>query len=108
MRKILILVIIVFFWGACSKEEPAGTDGDYPFQPVEFTKVHFTDDFWLPRLDTNRLVTIPYDFDKHEGARVELNTFNSVSFVPVKTDAVKLKINLQQDYFGGILERKIQ
>jgi DUF1680 family protein len=40
--------------------------GDYPFVPTPFTAVSFDDRFWLPRLDTNRRVTIPYDFEKCE------------------------------------------
>ena len=39
---------------------------DYPIQPVAFTQVSFEDEFWLPRLETNRNVTIPYDFQKCE------------------------------------------
>jgi DUF1680 family protein len=37
---------------------------DYPIQPVAFTKVHLTDDFWAPRLETNAKVTIPYILDQ--------------------------------------------
>jgi DUF1680 family protein len=33
---------------------------DYPIQPVPFTQVHVEDEFWSPRLETNRRVTIPY------------------------------------------------
>ena len=39
---------------------------DYPFQPVPFTAVHLNDAFWAPRLETNRLTTIPYAFGKCE------------------------------------------
>ena len=39
---------------------------DYPITPAPFTAVCFTDRFWLPRLETNRQVTIPYDFEKCE------------------------------------------
>ena len=39
---------------------------DYPITPVAFTGVTFDDGFWLPRLTTNRVVTIPYDFRKCE------------------------------------------
>ncbi|GAB4525529.1 MAG: glycoside hydrolase family 127 protein [Anaerolineae bacterium] len=39
---------------------------DYPFQPVPFTDVVIEGGFWLPRLETNRTVTIPYDFKKCE------------------------------------------
>lgn len=34
---------------------------------VPFTEVNFTDEFWLPRLQTNRQVTVPYIFDRLEG-----------------------------------------
>ena len=36
-------------------------------EAVPFTEVEFTDEFWLPRLQTNRNVTIPYIFDQLEG-----------------------------------------
>ena len=37
---------------------------DYPVQPVPFTAVHFSDAFWLPRIEVNRKVTIPFAFEK--------------------------------------------
>lgn len=42
------------------------TLADYPYQPVTFTSVHFSDNFWLPRLETNRKVTIPFALDQCE------------------------------------------
>jgi len=39
---------------------------DYPVQPVPFTAVHFADNFWSPRLATNRAVTIPVAFQQCE------------------------------------------
>jgi DUF1680 family protein len=39
---------------------------DYPIKPVAFTEVNITDNFWAPRLETNRKVTIPYNFQKCE------------------------------------------
>jgi hypothetical protein len=39
---------------------------DYPVQPVNFTEVTVNDEFWSPRIETNRRVTIPYDFQKCE------------------------------------------
>lgn len=41
-------------------------DHDYPFTPVPFTSVQITDAFWQPRIETNRTVTIPSDFQKCE------------------------------------------
>lgn len=43
-----------------------GASRDYVIKPVPFTEVHFTDEFWLPRMETNRAVTIPYAFEKCE------------------------------------------
>src|SRR5882724_7951888 len=42
---------------------------DYPVKPVPFTSVHFTDAFWLPRIETNRTVSIPFAFQKCEETR---------------------------------------
>lgn len=39
---------------------------DYPIKPVAFIQVRFTDEFWAPRLETNRKVTIPFAFKKCE------------------------------------------
>ena len=37
---------------------------DYSIQSVSFTKVKLTDKFWLPRIETNRMVTIPASFER--------------------------------------------
>ncbi len=39
---------------------------DYLIQPVSFTNVHINDDFWTPRMETNRMKTIPHAFAKCE------------------------------------------
>ncbi|MES1214047.1 MAG: beta-L-arabinofuranosidase domain-containing protein, partial [Bacteroidota bacterium] len=41
-----------------------GQSKDYAYQPVPFTSVKLTDDFWLPRLKTNQTVTIPASFER--------------------------------------------
>ena len=40
--------------------------GDYPYQAVEMTNVSIRAGFWLPRFDTNRIVTVKTDFRKSE------------------------------------------
>ena len=45
---------------------PAAEKKDYPITPVPFTQVRLTDDFWRPRLETNRTVTIPFLWKKNE------------------------------------------
>ena len=39
---------------------------DYPIHGVPFTQVKLTDKFWLPRIKTNQLVTIPASFARCE------------------------------------------
>ncbi len=38
------------------------SSGDYPIQPVPFTSVKLTDDFWAPRIKRNADITIPIAF----------------------------------------------
>ena len=45
--------------------EPKGAR-DYPVRPVPFTAVRVTDQFWAPKIETNRKVTIPFAFQKDE------------------------------------------
>ncbi len=66
-RKILtttlLLVGLAFLWlqGQFPVMKP-----DYPIQPADFAKVKLTDEFWAPRLEANRTVTIPYLFKMNE------------------------------------------
>ncbi|MEW5900158.1 MAG: beta-L-arabinofuranosidase domain-containing protein [Acidobacteriota bacterium] len=39
---------------------------DYAIRPVDFTRVKLSDNFWAPRLEVNRTVTIPYLFKMDE------------------------------------------
>ncbi len=48
------------------------TVGDYPYKGVDFTAVTLQDNFWLPRMEVNRLSTIPHSFQKcEESGRVK-------------------------------------
>jgi len=39
---------------------------DYPIQSVPFTQVKLNDQFWMPRIKTNQLVTLPASFERCE------------------------------------------
>ena len=39
---------------------------DYPIRSADMTNVTITAGFWLPRFETNRVVTVKADFDKSE------------------------------------------
>jgi hypothetical protein len=46
---------------------------DYPVQPVPFTAVKLTDQFWAPRIEINRTATVPVAFEQCERTnRVDL------------------------------------
>ncbi len=68
-----ILCLTAFILCACQPDtqkdrsgDQASTTLDYPIKPVVFTAVNINDNFWAPRLETNRKVTIPYNFQKCE------------------------------------------
>ena len=62
-----LVIGLIYFVSATGALASEGTAShDYPFQPVPFTAVHLMDTFWAPRLETNRLTTIPYAFGKCE------------------------------------------
>ncbi len=46
---------------------PARPAHDYPVKPVPFTAVHLKDEFWAPRIEINRTVTIPFAFEQVRG-----------------------------------------
>lgn len=50
----------------CTSTFLFGQQRDYPIQSVPFTQVKLTDNFWLPRIEINRTVTIPASFERCE------------------------------------------
>ena len=64
MRRLtLVLAILITSVTVHSDGERSG---GYPIASVPFTDVRLTDDFWAPRLETNRTVTIPFGFEKSD------------------------------------------
>ena len=84
MKKIIYVFILSALFFSCDKQSQ---NADYPISPVPFTKVTLDDDFWLPRLETNNKITIPYAFEQTEqtgrlknfrvAGGLEEGTFNS-------------------------------
>ena len=62
IRIMLVCVALVAFSNGCGKKSIK----DYSVKPVPFTNVHVTDQFWLPRMETNHKITIPFAFKKSE------------------------------------------
>lgn len=53
--SLFLLSVILLSAASCSKDTREG----YPIEPVPFTSVHLTDQFWAPKLEINQEVTIP-------------------------------------------------
>lgn len=59
IKSASVIAAIICLLPACQQVEPSA---DYPIQPVPFTAVKLTDDFWAPRILKNASVTIPIAF----------------------------------------------
>jgi DUF1680 family protein len=60
MKKIYLLLAAGFAFSARAQQK------DYPIQPVPFTSVKLADQFWSPKIEINRTVTIPASFARCE------------------------------------------
>jgi DUF1680 family protein len=58
-----LLILLLAGFAACKKQPEKQ---DYPIQGVPFNEVKVNDQFWLPKIETNRTVTIPASFAKCE------------------------------------------
>jgi len=63
MKNTFILALTIFF-GSCIQKDEAKTST--PLKPVPFTAVHMNDQFWAPKIEINRSVSIPSAFGKCE------------------------------------------
>ena len=61
-RKVLpaAWLFVVLIVSCRQAQPPAEAIKDYPILPVDFAEVKLEDEFWAPRLEINRAVTIPY------------------------------------------------
>jgi uncharacterized protein len=67
ISRIYILFILAgALSGAPQSSDTHTVRSDYPIKPVPFTQVHVSDQFWAPRIETNRTVSIPTAFEQCE------------------------------------------
>jgi DUF1680 family protein len=75
--KRLIFLSVILMYVSCQSDRTGKTGDvakdpgfsgtmDYPIQPVPFTSVRVNDEFWTPRIKTNKEVTLPYTFQKSD------------------------------------------
>ena len=69
---LLVLFPFLIFLFFLPVNLPAQTPVDYAIQGIPFNTVSLNDGFWLPKIETNRTITIPSSFQKcEETGRVE-------------------------------------
>lgn len=66
MKKLIILAAVATFANVASAQKQQSLHSGYPIDPVPFTSVRVTDNFWGQRLKASREVTIPLAFGKCE------------------------------------------
>lgn len=66
MKKLIILAAVATFTNVTSAQKQQSPHSGYPIDPVPFTSVRVTDNFWGQRLKASREVTIPLAFGKCE------------------------------------------
>lgn len=57
---------VVFILSLIGCSNLSAQQKDYAIKMVDFTQVKLSDNFWLPRIETNRTVTIPASFERCE------------------------------------------
>jgi uncharacterized protein len=89
-RAFLFFLVLMGSFGLmlsvnCRKELRKG----YRIKPLSFTHVQMTDSFWLPRMETNRKVTIPYAFHKcEETGRID-NFKKAAGLIPGEFEGIR-------------------
>lgn len=62
----LVCSLLLAFGCVDKKQDSTSSDSFYPVSGVPFNKVQLNDNFWLPKIETNRTATIPAAFQKCE------------------------------------------
>lgn len=65
-EKLALILATAGLMFSCGTTEEPSTVKLGEIKEVPFTDVHFTDEFWLPRMEINRTVSIPSAFHQCE------------------------------------------
>ncbi|UCH14190.1 MAG: glycoside hydrolase family 127 protein [Bacteroidales bacterium] len=60
ISKYLVITVLIIVLALKTEAQ----ENDYPIQPVPFTRVNVTDNFWAPKIQINHDVTIPHAFEQ--------------------------------------------
>jgi len=100
LGKILCGLSVVLLFEACAG--PVPTKQDYPVEAVAFPRVDITDEFWAPRIEINRTVSIPYllRMSAEKGSLLEVEptfkTMEAAAYTLVKNPDLGLEASLDR------------
>jgi DUF1680 family protein len=96
------IVLAALALSGCSRKV---TKQDFPAAAVPFTDVEITDDFWRPRLETNRTVSLPQMLDHYEkaGSSPDVRLIEAASYMLAKHPDPALKSRID-----SMLDREIE
>lgn len=84
---------------------------DYPLQVVRSAQVQITDEFWRPRMDANRAVSLPYCFDRFGDGGFSLSRLiEAAAYMLEERPDPELEVYADQRIDGMLaeLERRIE
>jgi len=105
MKKGIALILIwtlLFVTVVCRKA--ADSRQDYDAKPVPFTDVNITDDFWAPKMEVNRTVSIQHCFAMHEetGSLASPKYIEGAAYMLAKRNDPKLEA-----YVDALIEKSV-
>ncbi len=111
ISSVFIALGLLLIASSCSKKTIS--EADYPIQPVPFTSVRVSDNFWAPRIKNNAGITIPIAFEYCEStgrvknfdiaAGTDTGKFQTI-FPFDDSDVYKIKVKLNKEFSAGIYE----
>src|ERR1700733_4427250 len=66
MRSRLLSIVLVLGVAGAAQMAPSPVPHDYAITPVARDQVQITDDFWAPKIEVNRTVSLQHVFDRSE------------------------------------------
>ncbi len=80
-EALAVLGAVLLFTSGCSR--PAAHEPDYPIRAIPLTQVDITDEFWAPKQEVIRQVSLPYLVEKFEeaGRTVNANLVEAAAYM---------------------------
>jgi uncharacterized protein len=99
MRPLHLLLFAIVWCGACSQRET-----DYTIDAVPHSQVDITDEFWAPKIEVNRTVSIQHLFKKYE----ELGRFDTPRAIEAAAYMLAKRPDAELErYVDGLIDKAV-